>query len=504
MPFQSSKWHVPLKLKRSNSVLKRENLDEYQPKTLHKYNQQRRQFLPTFPIEKDQSMDQAPLLLANVPAQKLSFTELTRRHSAVYHDPFDTTFVQITPSYIYTLYENLFDPLKEKLQVDAAILDYNLYRLHHMIHHFIGKYRTYERSNILYDHHFHLPVHEQNLRMLNQYELIILLEFFLQIDVDLFFMNTYTFLPTQKVHGNHQLFSTNEIHNSFYEEMKPCKQLFCTVCQSNTVDFLKEGQKHCFLNGYETILNCSATCQTNGIIYVLTCVCGEYDYISSTQYGLADVLEYHRQHANRIMIEYLLNGEPFSNLCTCTKNRFDKVRANKMRLYEHLTHCRKALQLFLEHNPNYWCFIPMKMSDAQFDDLSYAAVSTDESDFISHVPKPPQGYLFSKRQRAEQYEFFQTFNPKQSHLYSTLDFYRMAIIAVLPHTCSTMLRHMIEILLVTHAETKLNPMNLLTSDTNLLYGLPYNEERIWCENLVCPSLSHYLSSINVSSFSKCE
>ena len=87
-------------------------------------------------------------------------------------------------------YENLLDNLSERLHVDKVILDYNLYCLHHIIHVFQSKYRSYERSNLLFDHHFQLPVHEQHMRMLNQNELIILLEFFLQIDVDLFFMKT--------------------------------------------------------------------------------------------------------------------------------------------------------------------------------------------------------------------------------------------------------------------------------------------------------------------------
>ena len=118
---------------------------------------------------------------------------MTRRSFGTYPDLFNIDFKNTVPSYIYSTYENLLGNLSERLHVDKAILDYNLYRFHHIINVFQPKYRSYERSNLLFDQNFQLPVHEQHMRMLNQNELIILLEFFLQIDIDLFFMKTYEF-----------------------------------------------------------------------------------------------------------------------------------------------------------------------------------------------------------------------------------------------------------------------------------------------------------------------
>ena len=115
---------------------------------------------------------------------------MTRRSFSAYPAPFNIDFKNTVPSYIYSTYEDLLGNLSERLHVDKAILDYNLCRLHHIIHVFQSKYRSYERSNLLFDHRFQLPVQEQHMRMLNQNELIILLEFFLQINVDLFFMKT--------------------------------------------------------------------------------------------------------------------------------------------------------------------------------------------------------------------------------------------------------------------------------------------------------------------------
>ena len=531
MSLKKSKWHHSFKLTKNNYSLLQGIVEEYQPITLHKRNEYRRQFLPTFPNLINQSTDQAPLLLANVPKQKLSNLELTRRSFGTYPDPFNVDFKNNVPSYIYSTYENLLGYLSERLHVDRVILDYNLYRLHHIIHVFQSKYRAYERSNLLFDHHLQLPVHEQHhIRMLNQNELIILLEYFLQIDVDLFFMKTYEFPPSDPTLVKNQLFSTDDISHGCYD-MKPCQHFYCSLCRSTenesysqtTVTFSTGGQRHRFCNGYEAILNCSANCQTNNIIYVLTCICGEYDYISSTQYTLNDILDYHRQHTNRLIIEYLLNGEPFSNFCTCSNNHFDRKRTNRMRLYQHFTHCSKVLQLFLENNPIYWCFIPMKIEEAQFDDLSYLSVLSSSSSssrnindkeqnnkaiidyYLANIPKPPIGYQFSKRQYDEQRSFFQTFNPELYRSHSIIDFYHATIVAVLPRSCSMMLRQMIEILFITHAETKLNSINLLTGDNNLLYGLPFHQDRIWCENLIRPSLNHQqISTTNFSTFLKCE
>ncbi|CAF5072714.1 unnamed protein product, partial [Rotaria magnacalcarata] len=45
-----------------------------------------------------------------------------------------------------------------------------------------------------------------------------------------------------------------------------------------------------------------------------------------------------------------------------------------MRLYEHSAHCPVALQLFLDRNPNYWCFIPMLEDETHKEDDLYARI----------------------------------------------------------------------------------------------------------------------------------
>ena len=81
-------------------------------------------------------------------------------------------------------------------------------------------------------------------------------------------------------------------------------------------------QRHRFVNGYQTILNCPADCHTRNIVYVMTCPCGEYEYISETSQRIGDRLKCklklesledlfvmsadHRQHGNRIIHEFLI------------------------------------------------------------------------------------------------------------------------------------------------------------------------------------------------------
>jgi hypothetical protein len=76
----------------------------------------------------------------------------------------------------------------------------------------------------------------------------------------------------------------------------PCNN--CSLCvpsynnsrrSQSTIRF-GPSQKFRFINGYQTILNCPADCQTQNIIYVMTCPCGEFEYIGETSQRLADRL----------------------------------------------------------------------------------------------------------------------------------------------------------------------------------------------------------------------
>ena len=38
---------------------------------------------------------------------------------------------------------------------------------------------------------------------------------------------------------------------------------------------------------------------------------------------------------------------------------------NGMKLYQHSAHCPSALQCFLDENPEYWPFVPKKLTEAE-------------------------------------------------------------------------------------------------------------------------------------------
>ena len=82
-------------------------------------------------------------------------------------------------------------------------------------------------------------------------------------------------------------------------------------------------------------------------------------------------------------------------------------------LYQHLTRCPVALQMFLDYNPEYWPFIPMRMKYAEEQNLSYmkskrkVRKTNSIQMLLDNIPLPPFDYQFSKQQKNEQIQFFQ-------------------------------------------------------------------------------------------------
>ena len=53
--------------------------------------------------------------------------------------------------------------------------------------------------------------------------------------------------------------------------------------QTPVIVFFYCYEQYRFVNGYESILNCPATCTAQNIIYVLTCLCGQFNYIGQNK-----------------------------------------------------------------------------------------------------------------------------------------------------------------------------------------------------------------------------
>ncbi len=141
-------------------------------------------------------------------------------------------------SYMLTFYSNIYVKLSQQWHIDIPILDYNLARL-----------RQIEMDNNFQFYFNDIPV---------------ALEFFLQMDVDLFHLKTCLFRQAQPrliTDKNGQksyegIFTIDEQSIEGRYGMKPCNRTSCLCCRrrSFNVQFIQK-QIHCFLNQYKAILN---------------------------------------------------------------------------------------------------------------------------------------------------------------------------------------------------------------------------------------------------------
>ncbi|CAF1261203.1 unnamed protein product [Rotaria sp. Silwood1] len=155
-----------------------------------------------------------------------------------------------------------------------------------------------------------------------------------------------------------------------------------------------------------------------------------------------------------------------------------------MKLYQHSTQCPMAIQWFLDENPDYWPFIPTKLTPMQVqtkEEIEDTALFT----YANDVPPPPPNYIFTYEQKLAIDRFFH----EKKYLNSPndrLDLYHAAIIAVLPQNTSDRLRRFIEALFITHAETKLNSIGHMDEFifSNDLQETSSMNNVEWCHNLI--------------------
>ena len=421
-----------------------------------------------------EGQDQSHLLRANVASDRLTLIEFRRRTSNTYPSVINILeqYVKI-PSFVRDKCELLFGELMKRLRVDLSILDYNYTRLNTFL-----KMLMYEQIRV-----FELQV--EDVPSVNEKEYPCLLEFFLQFDVHLFYMKTCSFRFARPRTLQEGLFCLYEPEARY--ELSACGN--CGLCcpkyslkyrtKQTIVDF-SQGHRHRFVNGYEVILNCSASCHTRNLIYALTCPCGKVDYIGATTQSLHDRLKKHREHGNRIMHEFLVGQE--NVLRDTPKMKTSEIlRKDRMKLYQHSVRCPVAMQIFLDANPQYWRFVPMtaeeSMSSEQCiiqrpvlsDELNWHYRSIEDTFvYIDAVPKPPAGYVFSNRQLVLQTQYFHQ-KRDQTLPNHDIDLYNASIIALLPDQCSDVFRYTIESLFITHAHTSLNTFG------NVLLDHPHSD-----------------------------
>ncbi|CAF1358586.1 unnamed protein product [Adineta steineri] len=434
---------------------------------------------PTFdrfgPINRDH------LLLANISCSNLTKEQRQRRTYHSFHQPFTLTDESndiSVRSHFMKIYDKLYGDLSERFQIDNAILDYNYERIRTCMNIMVQeriRYRSLAMDTI-------------GMEELRIVEHALAMEFYLQLDDELFFMKTCSFRNAQPtLHNQHGIFPVDE-PKAFYG-LEPCKQVTCRFCfpikdifirgrQNQPVVQFSSAQKHRFVNGYEAILNCPVTCTTKNIIYALTCPCGEYDYIGYTSLTLDEQLKYHREHGNRIMHEFILGSEKNTQIQQQTKSQ-EELTADTMLLYKHSIRCSSAIQLFLDCNPQYWDFVPMLKTEIQ---------NSLRNNLLS---MPSDNYTFSAYQHLKQ---LQLFKDKRECLKPNLhlDLYNATIIAVMPDKPTELFCCLIEALFITHAQTKLNTLGHLdgmiveNNNSNNINARLVSDghDNNWCENLV--------------------
>ena len=454
----------------------------YIPRTLKYEHQPRFTILPLFPVDpatatptvtrtRERLMGES-LLLANVPQEQLSIQQAARRRLDYYPPPFSIeSNVGENQSFLKQKYQLFFESLMGRFQVGLKILDYNYIRLQQILRLYnnirLRFFNNSNRSNIV-----EWQIEEE--------EYPALLEFYLQFDVDLFYMKTCSFGQAQPRSTVEGLFCLQPPECRY--TMKSCGN--CELCCSSpsTIQF-DQYQRHRFVNGYESILNCPATCSTQNIIYVLTCPCGQYDYIGESSQSLAPCVRRHRQLSHQFLHEFLIGETNRQRVQGIPLD--DKMGSKRrMRLYQHTIRCSVAIQLFLNRNPHYWPFIPIheRQVSRQNSQSSRTTSLIDRDQSIEQrmklVPDPPKEYQFTYQQLAKQYDYFaMKLDQKLPNERSNL--YKAKIIAVLPINASDSFRQIIHALFVTHAETKLNTMGQLFYS----HGQTDIQMGIWCENL---------------------
>lgn len=485
---------------RSPSGLAQRN---YVPYTITALNQKRLSLLPMYPqemkVEKQEEeqqqqsvqdnldLDEPPafLLLSNIPDHHLSNQERQQRRPDKYPCQFSISEsnADMNTSFILHQYHTYYASILPRFHMDLSILDYNYLRLKKFI----------ELCQLAY--HRALPTSrstELNFHV-HDYEFPQLLEFFLQIDVDLFYMKTCSFRQAQPRLPMEGIFCRTTPECLYV--MQPCGH--CPLCSSvdSSARATTSGnqayavafnlyQKHRFVNGYEAILNCPATCDTNNIIYALTCLCGQYDYLGETSGNLFKRLSSHQCFTHRLILETLIGEKNYERFWGAKTQEI--IRKDTMRLYQHPKQCSAVIQSFLNQNPDYWIFIPMLNADANQENLSSPSTTTmshhehrvDIQKCLHALPRPPTGYKFSTIQIQQQHEFFVQQSYKKS-INVNYQVYHSKIIALLPVNTSDLFRRLIHSLLVTHTETKLNVVGHI-------FTYPFKttiSQHVWCENL---------------------
>ncbi|CAF4355565.1 unnamed protein product, partial [Adineta steineri] len=165
------------------------------------------------------------LLLANVPVTHLGPSEIARRQ----HGANTVDAITLMNNYKYSdhdgfsLSERDAEELSKRLQIGKSIITFNANQIRGICYYFLELYKSF-RKNILLQND--LALEEFTL---DSKQMVVLLEFYLQIDVDVFYMKTCSFRGAEPHAIIKGLFCGKDEPHARYT-MSPCVNPFCPCC----------------------------------------------------------------------------------------------------------------------------------------------------------------------------------------------------------------------------------------------------------------------------------
>jgi hypothetical protein len=475
-------------------------------------------------------------------------------------------------SFMGFCYEQLYTKTSQQLKVDIPIIDYNLTRLRQCLA-TVAAQRHHQSTMLTIDElplalEFYLQIDGKLVHRSNP---IVFTCSFL-VDMFFLKTCAFNDVQPRMVNGRHRegLFCLATPEARF--AIEPCNHRQCLCCRSPyprrlAIPF-SVPHIHRFVNQYEAILNCPAVghrcssplahrrsllffipcrrvtptaysmCSLVPVISWITsdtqtCLLAKHSHVSNKVLSLSGfngssaslnrsprrrqsdhARVSHRRNQQRIYLPrqqilgvliYALAHLAFHSLVCLTRKKVN----DQLWLYQHSARCSAAMQLFLDQNPDYWCFVPMPLAESNLTGRSIQQSSMVQAEpvwvrdneevrfLVANVPEPPLGFSFSHWQRQQQARFFKWAQDRIVPL-DNVDLYNADIVAVcmyspvssndllshflfpMPEQCSTLFRLFVESLLITHAECKLNQEGHLVReciDPNR--NLPSS----WCANL---------------------
>ncbi|CAF4171123.1 unnamed protein product, partial [Rotaria sordida] len=205
----------------ATSLLTSDKRHGYQSTTLPDKNNGRYAYLPIFPT-KSVGIDEC-LLLANVPVTRLAPHEIARRQHGAY--TLDALMMMNKYDYSdsFSLSEQDAEELATRLQIGKSIITFNADRLRGICCTLLALHELFRQTVLLKrDVALKEPI-------FNSKQITIALEFYLQIDVDLFYMKTCSFRGAQPPSNIEGLFCGRDEPQARYS-LVPCDNLFCQCC----------------------------------------------------------------------------------------------------------------------------------------------------------------------------------------------------------------------------------------------------------------------------------